>query len=50
MKNFVTFFADLLWLAAAAAFAYYFLWTFLAIEGVAAVATLILRKVERGWQ
>ena len=50
MKNFVTFLADLLWLAGAALFACYFLKTFLAIELVAGGATYALWRVEKGWQ
>jgi len=50
VRTLSTLLAELLWLAGAAVFAWFFLFTFLGIEGVAAVVTLALRKVERSWQ
>jgi hypothetical protein len=41
---------ELAWLGAATLFAWYFLWTFIGIEAVAGVVTLILREVERKWK
>jgi hypothetical protein len=39
-----------LWLTGAVVFAWYFLGVFLGIEAVAAVTTLMLRKMELRWQ
>ena len=50
MKTFGNFLVDLLLFAGLAVFAFYFLWTFLAVETAAAAVTLALRMVERRWQ
>lgn len=50
MRALFTLLTELFWLAGAALFAWFFLFTFLGIEGVAAVVTLALYKVERSWQ
>jgi hypothetical protein len=47
VKTSGTFLVDLLLLAGLAAFAFYFLWTFLAVETAAAAVTLALRMVEK---
>ena len=50
MRTLFNLLVELLWLAGAAAFAWYFLWAFLAIEAVAAATTFALWKVEQTWQ
>ncbi len=42
--------AELLWLGSAAAFGYFFLKTFLAIEIIALVITVTLMQVERAFR
>lgn len=49
MKTLPSLLVELLWLAGAAAFACYFLKTFLTLEAFSAMATLALRRVERAW-
>ena len=50
MRTLGTFLIETLWLAGAALFAYYFLYTFLGIEAVAAATTYGIKKVEETWQ
>lgn len=50
MRVFLSLLNELLWLAGALVFAWYFLGTFLGIEVVAAATTLVLRKMELRWQ
>ena len=50
MRTLLQLFIELLWLAGAALVAWYFLWTFLTIEVLAAGTTFALWKVERTWQ
>ena len=47
MKSLTSLIADLVWLAGAGVFAYFFPWTFVIVQVVCGVATLALRRVER---
>lgn len=50
MRTVANFIIELLWLAGAALLAWYFLWSFIGVQTVAAAVTLALRAVERRWQ
>ena len=50
MRTIANLFIDLIWLAGAAIFAWYFLYGFVGIQAVSAAVTLALRQVERKWQ
>ena len=49
MKTLLRLFFELLWLAGAAAFAWYFPITFAVIEIIGAATTFALWRVERSW-
>jgi hypothetical protein len=50
MRTIANLFIDLIWLAGAVLFAWYFLFSFVGIQAVSAAVTLALRQVERKWQ